>query len=65
VVSVDLDVTAGLDGQVQATVPAELPQHVIEERNAGLGLHMSAAVNDEINHDLGLRRRPFDSRGSR
>jgi hypothetical protein len=35
VVLVDLQVAVGVDGEVQATVAAELVEHVIEERDTG------------------------------
>ena len=40
VVRVDLEVALGLDHQAESGVPAELVEHVVEERHAGGGRHL-------------------------
>ena len=63
-VRVDLGVALGADGQAEAAVLAELGEHVVEERDAGLDLHRAGAVEVELDEELRLLRladHPADS----
>jgi hypothetical protein len=59
VVGVDLEVALGRHLEPESAVPAELIQHVIEERDAGGGRYL-AAVQIEIDGDLRLVRDAID-----
>ena len=60
-VRIDLDIAACLYGQVKQPVPAKLSEHVVEERQAGLGAPGSAAVKAELDQHLGLVGDPADA----
>jgi hypothetical protein len=51
--TVDLDVAARLDGQIEQAVPAEAIEHVAEERQGGRDAGLARAV--ELDRDLDLR----------
>jgi hypothetical protein len=53
VVQVDLEIAAGLDGEVEAGVLAELLEHVVEERDAGGHRRGSGSVDVELELDRG------------
>src|SRR6201992_4159437 len=54
VVRVELDVALGADGEAEAAVLAELAEHVVEERDAGLHLDRAGAVEVELDEQLGF-----------
>src|SRR5215469_13182268 len=54
VVRVDLDVAFGPDRQPEAAVLAELGEHVVEERDAGLDIDGGGAVEVELDKQLRL-----------
>ena len=51
-VRVDLGVALGADGETEAAVLAELGEHVVEERDAGLHLDRAGAVEVELDQQL-------------
>ena len=60
VVGVDLQIALGLHAQVEAGVPAQLGDHVVEERHPGVGPAVAAAVQVELHGDLDLGGAPLD-----
>src|ERR1700733_5077320 len=54
VVRVDLGVALGADGETETAVLAELVEHVVEERDAGLDLDRAGAVEVELDQQLRL-----------
>jgi hypothetical protein len=60
VVRVDLEVAARPHREVEAAVPAELADHVVEERHAGVGADLAGAVEVELDPDVGLLGRALD-----
>src|SRR3984885_9007956 len=54
VVGVDLGVALGADGEAEAAVLAELVEHVVEERDAGLDLDRARAVEVDLDQQLRL-----------
>ena len=60
VVTLDLHITAGGHGQVEARVSAECGEHVIEERHTGVDRDRTGAVQIEFDDDVGLFGLPFD-----
>ena len=65
VVGVDLQVALGLDPQVEAGVPAQLGDHVVQERHPGVGPAVAGAVQVELDGDLDLGGAPLDPGGPR
>jgi hypothetical protein len=61
VVGVDLQVALGRDGQVQATVAAQLVQHVVEERHPGVDIAGAGPVEVDLDQDLRLLGGPLDA----
>ena len=54
VVRVDVEIAAGLDGQVEPAVSGELVEHVVEHPNAGLDLRGARAVELQRKLDICL-----------
>ena len=65
VVIVDLEVALASQGQVEARVPGERAEHVIEEADAGCDLGLAAAVEAEVDLDRRLQGLAADRRAAR
>ena len=50
-------------GEVEAGVPAQLGDHVVEERHPGVGAAVAGAVQVELDGDLDLGGAPLDPGG--
>src|SRR6185312_15932943 len=61
VVSLDVHVPFGADGQVEARVAAEGGQHVVVERDSGVDVDVSRSVEVEFDDDVGLLRGALDT----
>ena len=53
-VRVDVEVAAGLDGQIEPAVSGELIEHVVEHPHAGLDLSRARAVELQRKLDICL-----------
>src|SRR5438128_10303411 len=63
-VSIDMQVTFRLDGEIDKAVSSDLFQHVIEKRHAGRQLSQADAIEIEAYGDLGLFGDAFDPCGA-
>src|SRR5947209_6449560 len=63
-VPVDVQVTDGVDVQVDQRVPGDLVQHVVEEADAGLELGDAGAVEVDAHPDLGFLGVALDGGGT-
>jgi hypothetical protein len=64
VVRVDVEVARRRDRQVEAAMPREQLEHVIEEADAGPHLVAAAAVEIDLQPDLRFRGPPVNSRAT-
>ena len=64
VVLIDVEVAGRVQRQVEAAVPREQLEHVIEEADAGADVVAALAVDDQPSADLRLGRLPIE-RGAR
>src|SRR5919197_4155596 len=64
VVVVDLQVARRAEGQVEEAVLREQLEHVVQKRDAGLHLVAAAAVEGELETDVGLLGLPRDARAA-
>jgi hypothetical protein len=64
VVLIDLEVSFGFDFQIEGPVPSEELEHVIEKADAGLPAPVAAAVQVELQADLGFAGVAGDRSGS-
>ena len=64
VVRVDMEVALGADGEIDHAVARDLVQHVVEERHAGGEVGAAAAVEVDLDGDLGLGRLALDPGGA-
>ena len=62
VVSVDLEVALGPYGQVEQAVLADLLQHVVEERHAGVDVGVALTVEVDLDEDVRLLGLTLDLR---
>jgi len=54
-VSIDVQVTFGVNIYVQQAMPGNLVEHVIEKRQPGVKLGLTAAIQIQIDADLSSR----------
>ncbi len=54
VVVVDLEIARAFERQIEARVPGECCQHMVEKPDAGRDVRPAAAVEGELERDLGL-----------
>jgi hypothetical protein len=64
VVRVDLEVTLGAYGQVEAAVLGQLVEHVVVEPHAGGQVALAGAVEVDLDEHLGLIGDALDARGA-
>jgi hypothetical protein len=60
VVSVDVQITLGLDLEVDQTVPGHLIEHVLEKRHTGIEPALAGTVEVDADFNLGLQGVPAD-----
>ena len=65
VVIVDLEVALACQGQVEAGVPGQRAEHVVEEADAGRDLGPAGAVEAQLDLDRGLQGLAADRRPAR
>jgi len=64
VMLIDMQVAAGLDGQVEQAVSGEQGEHVIEEADARVNLRLACSIQRELQGDLSFRGAAVDGGGA-
>jgi hypothetical protein len=54
VVKIDVEITLGLDSDIEKTMAAEAVQHMIEKRHAGIDPGLTVAVQLQSDVDIGF-----------
>ena len=63
-IALDLDVTGGAHGQVEARVAAQRGEHVVVERHTGVDVDLAGAVDVEVDDDVGFLGATLDARAA-
>src|SRR5690606_13414186 len=64
VVRINVQVTLGIDADINQTVTGNLVDHVIEKRQAGLKVRLAGAIERDRNGDVGFQRLAFNTGGA-